>query len=147
MELLIIMLDFTQPLFVGRMPGYARWLRDREREGSRLDGSDIELARSYVETRVAGDNGRTRRLDLQLDLYESFGMNILGPVARFIPDKKSLDFGVALAWPNVLYFPFYLFPSQRAWKRFIFGPAGKLIERAYLRLLGTAQDSRFKEDE
>lgn len=131
-------------LLVGRLPGYARWLRDQARAGRDLNGADIDLARSYVDTRVHGDNGNTRRLDPQVELYESFGMNILGPVANFIPDKKSLDFGVAMVWQNVLYFPFYLFPSTRAWKKIIYGPVGKMMERTYLGVLTKVQSSRFK---
>ena len=131
-------------LFGGRMPGYARWLRDQARTGSCLDGSDIEMARSYMKMRVGDDNGITRRLDPELDLYEKFGMSILGPVPKFMPDEKSLDFGVALVWSNVLYFPFYLCPSQRAWEKIIFGPVGRLIERTYLGLVKKVRDSRFK---
>lgn len=128
----------------GRLPGYARWLRVRARTAGRLDGSDIELVRLYIETRVEDDNGMTRRLDPQLELYENYGMRILGPVAKFIPDEKSLDFGVAVAWSNFLYLPFYLCPSQTVWKKLIFGPAGRLLGQAYLGLVSKARSSRLK---
>ena len=131
-------------VFGGRMPGYARWLRDQQSMGRILDGSDIEVARSYAELRIQGDDGRTRRLDPQLELYENFGVNILGPTPNFIPDEKSLDFGVVMTWSNVLYYPFYLCPTHRAWKKIIFGPAGRLIERAYLGAVDTLQGLRRK---
>lgn len=131
-------------LLGGRIPGYARWLRDQAGMGRDLDGSDIELARSYMEMRVRGDNGVARRLDPELELYENFGIRILGPVAKFMPDEKSLDFGVAMAWTNFLYFPFYLCPSQRVWNKIIYGSAGRLIERIYLGMANKARNSRFK---
>jgi hypothetical protein len=131
-------------VLVGRMPGYARWLRDQKSVGRILDGSDIEVARSYAEMRVQEGNGTTRRLDPQLELYENFGVRILGPIPNFIPDEKSLDFGIAMTWSNVLYFPFYLWPSHRVWKKIIFGPAGKLIAQIYLGAVDKIHGARVK---
>jgi hypothetical protein len=128
-------------LLVGRMPGYARWLRERASTDRDLDGSNVELARLYMESCVEDANGTIKRLDPQIELYESFGMNIIGLVAKFIPDEKSLDFGVSMVWPNILYFFFYLCPSRRVWKKIIFGTAGKHMERAYLGLLTRSQSS------
>jgi hypothetical protein len=120
---------------VGRMPGYTRWLRDRAREGCQRDGSALVTAREYMEMRVRGSNGTPRRLDPELGLYESFGLRILAPIPRYIPDKKSLDFGIAMVWSNFLYFPFYLCPSQRVWKKIVYGPVGQVLGRIYLRMV------------
>lgn len=116
----------------GRMPGYARWLRRRARAGGPLDGSDITQARAYMETRVEDENGAARRLEPQLELYESFGLRILAPIPGYMPDEKSGNFGVAMTWANFLYFPYYLCPSRRVWDAVIYGPVGRMIERAYL---------------
>ncbi len=120
---------------VGRMPGYARWLRDRAREGCQRNGSSLVTAREYMETRVRGSDGSPRRLDPELSLYESFGLRILAPIPRYIPDGKSLDFGIAMAWSNFLYIPFYLCPSQRLWKKIVYGPMGQVLGHIYLRLV------------
>lgn len=119
-------------LLVGRMPGYRRWLRKQAKAGRALDGAALETARAYIDARVEDDSGVTRRLDPQIDLYESFGLRVLGPIANFIPDEKSLDFGVAAAWRNFIYSLFYLCPSKRFWTRLVYGPVGGLIERTYL---------------
>lgn len=124
---------------VGRMPGYARWLRDRARAGHRLEGGDIRTAREYMEMRTRASDGTPRRLDPELGLYESFGLRILAPVPRYIADRKSLDFGIAMVWPNFLYYPFYLCPSRRAWGRIVYGPVGRVMGRIYLRMVGGAQ--------
>lgn len=125
-------------MFVGRMPGYARWLRARVRAGTALDGADVEVARSYIDARLTEDNGKGRRLDSQLAMYESFGLRIIGPVPDFMPDEKSRDFGIAMVWSNFLYVPFYLFPSKRVWKMILYGSAGRLMERLYIRLVNKA---------
>lgn len=125
-------------MFVGRMPGYARWLRARARSGTALDGADVEVARSYIDARRTEDDGRERRLDSQLAMYETFGLRILGPVPDFMDDEKSRDFGIAMVWSNFLYVPFYLFPSKRAWKAIVYGPVGRLIYRTYIGLVNRA---------
>ncbi|MEJ2745830.1 MAG: hypothetical protein P8123_09135 [bacterium] len=122
-------------VLVGRMPGYTRWLRDRARMGNRLDGEAIGTAREYMDARVQGSDGTPRRLDPELGLYESFGLRILSPIPRYIPDRKSLDFGIAMVWSNFLYYPFYLCPSRRVWDKIIFGAAGRVLGRIYLRMV------------
>lgn len=124
---------------VGRMPGYARWLRDRARAGNALDGSDPVTAREYMEMRVRSSDGPPRRLDPELGLYESFGLRILAPVPRYIADRKSLDFGIAMVWTNFLYLPFYLCPSRSVWRRIIYGPVGRALGEIYLRRVGGAR--------
>lgn len=126
---------------VGRMPGYARWLRDRVRSGNRLDGTALCTAREYMEMRVRGSDGSPRRLDPELGLYESFGLRILAPIPRYIPDRKSLDFGIAMVWSNFLYFPFYLCPSRRLWEKIMFGPVGRVMGRIYFRLVSRGRRS------
>lgn len=129
---------------VGRMPGYARWLRDRARAGHRRDGASVGTAREYMEMRVRGSDGIPRRLDPELGLYESFGLRILAPIPRYIPDRKSLDFGIAMIWPNFLYLPFFLCPSRRLRERIVFGPSGRLLGRIYLRMVSGAQGARAR---
>ncbi|MDD5557377.1 MAG: hypothetical protein PHN82_09025 [bacterium] len=124
---------------VGRMPGYARWLRERARAGHRPDGAALRTASEYMEMRVRGSDGTPRRLDPELGLYESFGLRILAPIPRYIPDRKSHDFGIAMVWSNFLYFPFYLCPSRRVWKKIVCGTAGRALGRIYLRLVSGAQ--------
>ncbi|HOE27777.1 MAG TPA: hypothetical protein PK696_08815 [bacterium] len=121
---------------VGRMPGYARWLRDRTRAGNRPDGADPRTAREYMEMRVRGSDGTPRRLDPELGLYESFGLRLLAPVPRYITDRKSLDFGIAMVWSNFLYLPFLLCPSRRVREQLVFGAAGRALGRWYLRRVG-----------
>lgn len=120
---------------VGRMPGYAKWLRGRAREGNRCDGRDIDMAREYIEMRVRNSDGTARRLDPEVDLYESFGLCILAPIERYIPDENSRDFGVIMIWSNFMYIPFYFCPSRGMWEKIVFGPVGRVLGRIYLRLV------------
>lgn len=107
---LAIKLDFKQIVLGGRVPRFARYLKQYcQKNGISVisDKKRDKIAEDYIQT----TNRRRDPLDPQITFYQKVGTKIIKLLPNYFKDPESLDYGVLLIWLN----PFYGKPFRRFW--------------------------------
>lgn len=102
--------NFKQIVLGGRIPSFARYLRQYcEKNGISVisDEERDKIAEHYVQTATR----RGHPLDPEISFYQKAGMKIIKLLPNYFEDPGSLNYGVPLLWPN----PFYGKPFRRFW--------------------------------
>ena len=109
-EKLAIKLDFKQILLGGRIPRFARYLRQYCHKKSISVISDEERDR-IAEYYMRATNRREHPLDPEINFYQKVGTKTIKLLPNYFEDPESLDYGILLLWTN----PFYGKPFRRFW--------------------------------
>lgn len=102
--------DFKQIVFGGRIPSFARYLRQyRKKKGISVISEEErdKIAEHYIDATTR----RGRPLDPEISFYQRAGMKIIKLLPNYFEDPESLNYGVLLLWPN----PFCGKPFCKFW--------------------------------
>lgn len=107
---LAIRLDLKQIALGGRIPRFARYLKQYCQKNGISVISDEERDK-VAEHYMRATNRRGNPLDPEINFYQKAGTKIIKLLPNYFDDPESLDYGVLLVWLN----PFYGKPFPRFW--------------------------------